>query len=77
MNIFDLIDTAIPPFVVVVMLISCYLFFIFLPIHVLDEAKCLELGYPKTNTTITLTSYCVKVDGDKGSVVMELNNGNS
>lgn len=67
-----LMEKAAITFFTTCLIVFLYVFCIWTPVNLIDKAKCLELGYSETNTTITLTSYCVKVDGDKGSVVMEL-----
>lgn len=46
------------------LLFACYFLFIWMPFHLNDEIHCLEAGYPKTNTTITLKGYCINLDGD-------------
>lgn len=40
-----------------------YVMFIFIPVHLYNETKCLEKGYPVTNTTVTLTGYCMNLEG--------------
>ncbi len=40
-----------------------YIMFIFMPVHLYHETKCLEKGFPKTDTTVTLTGYCMNLEG--------------
>jgi hypothetical protein len=40
-----------------------YAVFVWTPVSLWAEAKCLSRGYPKTNVTIGLQVYCLNLDG--------------
>lgn len=44
-------------------MLMVYVMFVWTPVHLMHEEDCLALGYPKTNTTITLKGYCTNIDG--------------
>lgn len=54
---------------IVIMFIGCfiafsvYFAFIWTPVSVYAEAKCLEKGYPESRVTIGLSVYCMTLDG--------------
>jgi hypothetical protein len=43
-----------------------------LPIQLRAEARCLEMGYPKTEVTYKGAAYCVNLDGAVTNKVVRL-----
>ncbi|GAG03234.1 unnamed protein product, partial [marine sediment metagenome] len=43
-----------------------------LPVHLLNEADCLKMGYPETSTSITLDGYCMNIEGAISGKVVPL-----
>jgi hypothetical protein len=52
---------------------ALYTLFVWLPVYVYAEARCLESGYPETKTTFILESYCTGLEGDARTKVIRLN----
>jgi hypothetical protein len=40
-----------------------YTIFVWAPVYLYAEAKCLEKGYPKANVSVGLSRYCMNLDG--------------
>jgi len=60
----DFIFTKVLPVIAIpVVGLLIYIICIWMPVHLSNEADCLEMGYPKTNTTIGLKGYCMNLDG--------------
>ena len=40
-----------------------YTIFVWAPVHLYTEAKCLEKGYPKSKVSVGLSRYCMNLEG--------------
>ena len=63
---------VLPVIFVPISIFILYLIFIWFPVHLSAEGKCLAKGYPETSTAITLKSYCMNLDGAVTGKVVEL-----
>ena len=43
--------------------IFVYTFFVWVPVYLYAEAKCLEKGYPKQRVSVGLSIYCINLEG--------------
>lgn len=49
---------------ILVMILWClYVVFVWGPVALYAEAKCLEQGYPEYKVTVGLEKYCLNLDG--------------
>lgn len=53
----------------VIGLLLFVMFFIWLPIHIMNEAECLDRGFANSRTTYALQGYCINRTDDKVDVV--------
>lgn len=58
-----IIERVLPVVIILMAAFLLYLMLAWLPVHLSNEADCLEMGYPKTNTTVGLKGYCMNLDG--------------
>ena len=66
-----LVDVSIKSVVIVATLFSAYLFFVWFPVSIYAEAKCLEAGFPKSKVSVGLERYCVNLDGAVTAIVVK------
>jgi hypothetical protein len=62
-----LIGCAVP-----VLIFLWYLIFVFFPVHLGQEERCLAKGFPKTSTTVSLKGYCIDLYGSNSTIVKPL-----
>jgi len=55
------LDKVLVSILIIAFIIFLYLLLLWTPVNLRDHATCLELGYPKVHTTLTLDSYCISI----------------
>ena len=54
-----------------------YTLFIWMPVNIVHEARCLKAGFPEYKTTVFLDGYCINLDGDITGVVVPASERNT
>lgn len=58
---------------VLMVLAMTFTFFVYMPVSVHAEKKCLAAGYPETRVDYMLNAYCLNLDGTVTVTVKALN----
>jgi hypothetical protein len=69
MNVWDKVATGVAVFILSLIVLTM---FVFVPVVLHTEARCLEAGYPRAKVTITLEKYCISLEGSSATKVTKL-----
>jgi len=59
----DLMEKVLVTIGAILFVFVFILMFVYLPVGLYAEAKCLEKGYPKSEVTVGLETYCMNLGG--------------
>jgi hypothetical protein len=68
-NFWDKVEIGIAVFLVSFLLL---MMFVWVPVLLHTEARCLEAGYPRAKVTIGLERYCISLEGSTATRVTKL-----